>query len=454
MTLFTVNNDASVQVTEGVDTATFELDMTGYVFGEQMPGGIYSQFSEGVISVRIHARNAEIEDFSDFDGITQDGVPYWEVVLDENLQASRTVAVSDDMDMIYNEYIYFYLETNVDAPEGDAREVRQTDGLPRMSQYGGYLPNLMIINNNPDPEPEPVVPPTFSFQQNPDTLEIQENDTQEYSLGSLTSSNVDGESYSFTLHTSGGPDGYVEVPGNLVIDEDGTFNLGTAAATLVDGDVDVKVWFTPEFDVAEGTTFTGPGFSEEDAFDIRIVDTDGSGNPAPTPEPTPEPEPSNVWYGISGNDFKEGGAGDQEMHGLDGDDYLYGNEGKDLITGGYGHDAIFGGKDNDELYGNQGNDWIQGNRGDDIVYGGQGDDWLYGNQGADRIFGNKGRDSIWAGQDNDYIDGGEGDDWLLGNKGADVFHLSQGYDIVYDFDSLEGDSIETHVGSGTGHPTG
>ncbi len=90
------------------------------------------------------------------------------------------------------------------------------------------------------------------------------------------------------------------------------------------------------------------------------------------------------------------------------------------------------------------------------AYGGTGNDWLYGNSannyldgsaGNDHLLGYGGNDPLVGGSDDDNLTGGSGVDTLWGNRGADNFifnYLSEGIDIIKDFQSTEGDQIQIY----------
>ena len=74
----------------------------------------------------------------------------------------------------------------------------------------------------------------------------------------------------------------------------------------------------------------------------------------------------------------------------DGDDYGNGGGGNDTLVGGAGYDRLSGGD------------------GDDVVIGGTYLDSLYGDAGADSLFGGSERDALSGGAGNDTLDGGSG----------------------------------------------
>ena len=92
---------------------------------------------------------------------------------------------------------------------------------------------------------------------------------------------------------------------------------------------------------------------------------------------------SHTVYGQAGNDTIEtkdglGNAGNDYFDGGLGDDLLRLGGGEDFAAGGEGDDFIDAGDDNDTIYGNGGNDTLWAQAGDDLAYGGVGNDSLVG----------------------------------------------------------------------------
>ncbi len=169
------------------------------------------------------------------------------------------------------------------------------------------------------------------------------------------------------------------------------------------------------------------------------------------------------------------GIGDDRIFGNDQIEYIHGDGGEDFIQAGGGDDTVNGerspigfgtgfGIGNGEV-GIEGNDWIEGGDGNDTLLGGSiyqftyltedgstyeygyqgfqdamltydaeiqndtlfgdaGDDQIYGNAGNDFLFGGAGNDMIFGGAHSDKIEGGDGDDLIYGDV-----------DILLDFDS-------------------
>ncbi|ETX16491.1 hypothetical protein OCH239_01245 [Roseivivax halodurans JCM 10272] len=198
-------------------------------------------------------------------------------------------------------------------------------------------------------------------------------------------------------------------------------------------------------------------------------------------------EGKDTIYGADGDDSLVGGARSDELYGGDGDDTLAGHDGGDLLVGNGGRDLLLGGDNPDELRGGDGADTLRGDGGPDLLYGQNGDDFLAGGDGHDLLHGGPGNDEGRGGNGNDslfghsgndilsghagrdFITGGDGDDTLrggterdelrggagrdvlyggagvndlYGNGGADTFVLGAGSDIIYDFDTDQGDRID------------
>lgn len=138
-------------------------------------------------------------------------------------------------------------------------------------------------------------------------------------------------------------------------------------------------------------------------------------------------------FGGDGADTLRGDGGPDHLYGQNGDDFLAGGEGHDLLYGGPGNDEARGGNGNDSLYGHSGNDSLSGHGGRDFITGGDGDDTLRGGTDRDELRGGAGQDVLY---------GGTGVNDLYGNGGADTFFLGTGTDIIYDFDTDQGDRID------------
>lgn len=106
-----------------------------------------------------------------------------------------------------------------------------------------------------------------------------------------------------------------------------------------------------------------------------------------------------------------------------------------LLIGSDDLDA-FGNDLDNSILANNGDNWLQGEGGDDGIYARGGDDVLFGGAGDDVIHGQSG---------DDVLIGGSGTDTLTGGSGADEFVLSEGRNIVSDFNAAEGDLIRSNT---------
>ena len=127
-----------------------------------------------------------------------------------------------------------------------------------------------------------------------------------------------------------------------------------------------------------------------------------------------------------------------------GDDYINGGKGNDLIFGGMGEDTIVGGTGNDIIFGNAGADIVDGGTGGDTIYGEEGDDILDGGEGGDFLSGDEGDDTLEGGAGDDHIEGGEGDDTVDGGEGNDLILGDAGDD------HLEGGAGADSIDGGEG----
>lgn len=137
-------------------------------------------------------------------------------------------------------------------------------------------------------------------------------------------------------------------------------------------------------------------------------------------------------------DMLYGADGTDTLYGLHGADMMYGGAGRDTLTGGGGSDLLLGGDDNDTLGGSSGNDTLSGEVGDDVLYGGNGSNTLSGGTGADTMVGGNrgdlmngddgddsmvgfhGNDTMYEGAGNGFLDGGRFQDRMYGGEGDDV----------------------------------
>ncbi len=152
----------------------------------------------------------------------------------------------------------------------------------------------------------------------------------------------------------------------------------------------------------------------------------------------------------AGNNFVDGGGGNDRITSLEGIDTIIGGGGNDTIdsgagadsiTGDIGDDSINGGADPDTIYGGDGNDAIdlgamsagliknftEAGAGNDTIVGSNFDDLIFAGAGNDSVNGSFGNDSILAGAGNDSVDGGLNFDTIYGEEGDDTLKGDQGF---------------------------
>ena len=66
---------------------------------------------------------------------------------------------------------------------------------------------------------------------------------------------------------------------------------------------------------------------------------------------------------------------------------------------------------------------------------------LKGSHSSDHLIGGKNNNKLLGGPGSDILDGRGGSDTLTGGRGADYFVISEGDDVVIDFNPNEGDQI-------------
>ena len=224
-------------------------------------------------------------------------------------------------------------------------------------------------------------------------------------------------------------DGDTNVSGDLVneasSDADQFVFVENAGTTIIDGEeFYLELSFT--FTVAgDPTIYTGYHFeSDTTGIDFTIFPPGVPAGVATVQTRTFNPAPNEVDYDslesadeiisettdssldLSGDDFIEGGAGDDRIDGGDGADTIDGGTGDDAILGQAGADEIDGGAGDDRILGGAGNDTIDGDDDDDLIRGGDGVDTIEGGTGNDTLTGGLGADTIT---------GGTGDDTLFGD---------------------------------------
>jgi Ca2+-binding RTX toxin-like protein len=143
-----------------------------------------------------------------------------------------------------------------------------------------------------------------------------------------------------------------------------------------------------------------------------------------------------IIYGGGGDDYMDGGSGNDILRGEDGDDNIYGGEGNDILRGEDGDDNMYGGEGNDILLGEDGDDNMRGGEGDDYMFGGSGNDVMSGGEGNDDMFGGSGNDYMRGGSGNDYMRGGSGNDDMDGGEGNDFMCGDGDKDRMTDSDGV------------------
>lgn len=145
----------------------------------------------------------------------------------------------------------------------------------------------------------------------------------------------------------------------------------------------------------------------------------------------------------------EGGTGNDEIHAIsnatggDGDDILYtqdfaqGEAGNDILHGNDDDNQLFGGLGDDTLYGYGGDDGLFGDEGNNTFYGGDGDDSIFAAQGEfnDILFGGDGNDLLWGYDGDNYYDGGNGDETFFAGHGNNTIICGEGNHSIFGTDA-------------------
>lgn len=157
-------------------------------------------------------------------------------------------------------------------------------------------------------------------------------------------------------------------------------------------------------------------------------------------------------YGRGGNDVMIGGRGQE---------WFDGGQGDDLLIGRWRGDHLYGGAANDKIRGGRGDDAVEGADGDDTLYGGVGLDEVYGHDGDDHLDGGMGDDVVYAGDGNDTAMGRNGDDTLYGGNGSDAGFGGPGIDRILGGSGLDqldsgprrgkGDQMDEHADDADPH---
>jgi Ca2+-binding RTX toxin-like protein len=141
-----------------------------------------------------------------------------------------------------------------------------------------------------------------------------------------------------------------------------------------------------------------------------------------------------AYLGDGDDYFASGSSLPSTVYGEGGDDSIESGSigtGDDYFDGGPGNDSLSGGKGNDILIGGPGNDQISGAEGDDILFGGPGNDTIGGSSGDDIVVGGDGVDSLTGGAGMNLLIGGAGLDSMSGSGGNQVLIANS---TIYDDD--------------------
>ncbi len=243
----------------------------------------------------------------------------------------------------------------------------------------------------------------------------------------------------------GGPDATTETDNDTLLGgAESDYLEGGAGADTLYGDTDGG--FSRQFtDVGDGS--------------VRLIGWNGATQQHIIPD---FHDPSPVTLSLL-QDVAEADAGDDYLDGGAGNDKLFGGAGDDLLDSGTGDDKLYGEAGDDELIGGDGNDKLWGDldnvtynqdqqiaethgtlslfnreyaagfdaEGDDVLDGGVGNDELRGGGGDDILKGGEGSDTLVGGTGADVLDGGQGDDIIF--RDADdivVFRPGDGHDTV------------------------
>ena len=89
-----------------------------------------------------------------------------------------------------------------------------------------------------------------------------------------------------------------------------------------------------------------------------------------------------------------------------------------------------------------GNDYINGGMGDDSLFGEDGNDTLVGGPGTDYMNGGNGNDTLVAGPGKDTVVGGAGADRFVFLAASDLGNLPTNTSVILDFSRTDGDKID------------
>ncbi|MGH1578793.1 calcium-binding protein [Planktotalea sp.] len=296
-------------------------------------------------------------------------------------------------------------------------------------------------------------------------------------VGSIAAEQVIGGNGSDTLQGGGGIDVLTGGSGNDFLHTgfaDGEIDAidgGTDTDTLVYGGFAIKGFSFTSIENFDASGLTVIGTSEDDAFDLKGVQSYVNGN---------------VFELKRGSDVFVGSGQAEDVHGGKGDDTIEGRGGQDILRGGGGVDTMLGGKGADHIYTGVADasiDLINGGGGVDTVhYGGRaiegfdltaienfdaGNTLIEGTanantfdltgiqtyvdgsafklrRGNDTFNGSDQDETIGGGRGMDTLEGGGGNDVLTGGKGDDRFVFNDGFgdDTITDFNSRNAEDID------------
>lgn len=260
--------------------------------------------------------------------------------------------------------------------------------------------------------PPPVLPVVNGMQAPPFAITVQPGSGNDMVIVGNGNSKIESSPGDDIIRTSIGDD---EFFGGPVPDGADDVDLGSGRNT-----VDYRQRTSP-VEYHEDDLANDGARGEGDHIVDTTVFWGGSGNDviagSPTYEPLVSSLPGKVFLGGPGNDLILGSGDNDLLRGEEGDDRIYGQGGDDEIVelpwetesgndfadGGPGNDEIAlatgddraaGGPGKDEIDLGSGNDSGEGGSDDDFLRGGEGDDQLAGGEGGDRLLGDRGRDTL------------------------------------------------------------
>jgi RTX calcium-binding nonapeptide repeat (4 copies) len=116
---------------------------------------------------------------------------------------------------------------------------------------------------------------------------------------------------------------------------------------------------------------------------------------------------------VGGNDFVDGGSGNDQIFTFGGNDQVNSGSGNDAVQTADGVDRIDAGLGNDDVQSGRGKDIVLGQAGDDALRGGEDNDDLSGGDGRDRVIGGSGDDTLRDGVGVDQLEGRTGNDTAI-----------------------------------------